>query len=282
MFILYPSIGSKIFRIFQCIDVGDKKQYLKADMTIQCNTGNHLTWVNIAMVFVFLYVIGIPLYSFYMLWTNKKHLHDVKSKKHVIVRNELGSLYMQYEKPYWYWELIEMLRKIILTGAIIVVGNGDSFQIFVALLVQFFYILLMDRLVPYELDRDDVVQFIASSQLFLTLLVGLVIKLRVNNTKEPLQANADENHAYGVALIVLNMSVIVTAVMSLILATPCGEKCINMCIKKKDTKKIDPTKISPIISKSESSMKVSSSEKANKFWTEKASEKSMKEEEKGK
>ena len=30
MFILYPSIGSKIFRIFQCIDVGDKKQYLKA------------------------------------------------------------------------------------------------------------------------------------------------------------------------------------------------------------------------------------------------------------
>ena len=45
----------------------------------------------------------------------------------------------------------------------------------------------------------------------------------------------------------------------------------------------DPTKISPIISKSESSMKVSSSEKANKFWTEKASEKStMKEEEKGK
>ena len=44
----------------------------------------------------------------------------------------------------------------------------------------------------------------------------------------------------------------------------------------------DPTKISPIIPKSErSSMKVSSSEKANKFWTEKASEKSMKEEEKG-
>ena len=55
-----------------------------------------------------------------------------------------------------------------------------------------------------------------------------------------------------------------------------------MCIKKKDTKNNDPTKISPIISKSESSMKVSSSEKANKFWTEKASEKSMKEEEKGK
>ena len=51
-----------------------------------------------------------------------------------------------------------------------------------------------------------------------------------------------------------------------------------MCIKKKDTKNNDPTKISPIISKSESSMKVSSSEKANKFWTEKASEKSMKEE----
>ena len=66
----------------------------------------------------------------------------------------------------------------------------------------------------------------------MTLLIGLVIKLRVKNIEEPLDANADENHAYGVALIVLNMSVIVTAVMSLTLATPCGVKCINMCIKK--------------------------------------------------
>ncbi len=35
-----------------------------------------------------------------------------------------------------------------------------------------------------------------------------------------------------------------------------GEKCVNMCKKKKDTKNNDPTrrKISPIISKSESSI----------------------------
>ena len=68
--------------------------------------------------------------------------------------------------------------------------------------------LVVEKAAPYELDRDDIVQFIASTQLFITLLCGLVIKLRSASMSEHLVTGTHESDAYGALLIVLNTSVI--------------------------------------------------------------------------
>ena len=259
MFLLYPSIGSKIFRLFKCVSVGDRR-FLEADMNIECGVEHHVTYVGVAVFFIFLYVIGIPLFTLFMLRSNREHLHDMASHKHEEIKDELGSLYCQYEEEFWYWELIEMFRKIILTGAIIAIGNGKSIQIIIALLVQFLYILSINRFAPFKEDRDDFVQFIASVQLFFTLLAGLIIKLRVNNSVEGADAAA-ENDTYGAILIFLNSTVLVTVLFSVFLATPKGRTFYDRHCKKRARRESPKTQVVPL-----STAAPSASTKAKDFW----------------
>ena len=98
-----------------------------------------------------------------------------------------------------------MLRKIFLTGVLVVIGAGKSIQIVIAMLVQFVYILLIERFAPYELDRDDIIQFIASVQLFLTLFAGLLFKLRDGSISNSDNMATQEKETYGVICIILKM-----------------------------------------------------------------------------
>ncbi len=234
MFLLYPSIGSKVFQLFICINVGDRS-FLKVDMKLECNVGEHDYLTVVGMIFFMIYIVGIPLFSLHMLWKNKSHLFNRESKKHEEIREELGTLYMQYKKSFWYWELLEMARKVFLTGVIAIIGGGKSIQVIVALLVQFFHVLAITKFAPYENFRDNCVQFIASIQLFFTLMAALVIKLRATSLSEPMDPN--EKSISGILLIVINSSVILSGLISLFLGTSKGEKCIERLNKKKELSK---------------------------------------------
>eukprot|EP00944_MAST-04C_sp_MAST-4C-sp1_P001464 g1464.t1 len=215
MFLLYPSLGGKIFSVFQCISVGEM-QYFVESMEMQCHTGQHAELVTIAVVFMVLYVLGIPLYILILLKNNRDKL---KNKKIIEL---YGSLYSQYQEEYWYWEIIEMLRKVFLCGGLLTIAAGTSFQIVVALLVQFFYILLIERVMPYKHFHDDVVQLIGSIQLFLTLIAGLMLNLLKDNTTQNINSVEEEN--LGILLIVLNSIIFIASACSLYLATPQGKK----------------------------------------------------------
>ena len=115
-----------------------------------------------------------------------------------------------------------MLRKVFLCGGLLTIAAGTSFQIIVALLVQFFYILLIERVMPYKHFHDDVVQLIGSIQLFLTLIAGLMLNALKDNTTQKI--NPVEQKNLGILLIVLNSIIFIASVCSLYLATPQGKR----------------------------------------------------------
>jgi hypothetical protein len=147
-----------------------------------------------------------------------------------------GALYSQYQEKYWYWEIIEMLRKVFLCGGLITIAAGTSFQIVVALLVQFFYILLIERVMPYKHFHDDVVQLIGSIQLFLTLMAGLMLRVLEHNTNEGIDPAEKEN--LGILLIVLNSVIFIASACSLYLATPKGKKTVLQEYDQGNTRRI--------------------------------------------
>eukprot|EP00944_MAST-04C_sp_MAST-4C-sp1_P003150 g3150.t1 len=136
-----------------------------------------------------------------------------------------GSFYSQYQENYWYWEIVEMIRKVFLCGGLLTIAAGTSFQIVVAIIVQFFYILMIERAMPYAHFRDDVVQLIGSIQLFFTLIAGLVLKLLEHNTVETMDV-VDKNNL-GIALVILNSIIFIASACSLYLGTPQGKKIFN-------------------------------------------------------
>ena len=64
-----------------------------------------------------LYVFGLPILILTVLWKNRKHLHNLDSPKHETIKYELGGLYVQYEEAYFFFEVIVILYKMLMTGS---------------------------------------------------------------------------------------------------------------------------------------------------------------------
>ena len=108
--------------------------------------------------------------TFVVLWTNRKNLDDER------VQIRYGSLYMQYEKDWWYFELLDTLRRMLLTGGLVLVAAGSVGQIIAALLVSLFFLLLTARVSPFRSELDDLLAFICNLQQLLLFVVALGLK----------------------------------------------------------------------------------------------------------
>ena len=96
--LLYPGLTTKIFQMFKCAAIeGVEGQLLVQDYAVTCHQGKHVTYTVVASISICVFVIGIPLFMFLLLFTNRKHLHDATSSKHHWVNTALGGLYLQCE-----------------------------------------------------------------------------------------------------------------------------------------------------------------------------------------
>ena len=132
----------------------------------------------------------------------------------------------QYEPQYWYWEVIVIIEKMLLTGVMSVVGVGSSSQLLIAAMLVLFYLLLVLRLGPFADDYDDGINFMMCLQLLLTLMGGLLIM-----TDNP-NARTYPDDKMGSLLIGLNVAGVAIFFMSLLLLVPCVRRIVDKCLKK--------------------------------------------------
>ena len=120
MFLLYPSLGGKLFSVFRCLRIYNTSYFLPS-MEYKCYEGHHAVLLLLTFIFIGLYILGIPTCIYYIL-ENKEKLQEKATL------DLYGSLYSQYQPEYWYWEIIEMLRKVFLCGGILTIAAGTSFS----------------------------------------------------------------------------------------------------------------------------------------------------------
>ena len=80
LFVAYPSISTKIFRLFQCTRV-EGVYYLTVDMRLQCYTREWTGYALYGGVMLALYVIGLPLGTFAVLYRHRSKLFGPGSEK---------------------------------------------------------------------------------------------------------------------------------------------------------------------------------------------------------
>lgn len=106
-------MSSKVMSIFVCKDV-DGVRYLMDDFTLECGDDTYNRFMGFAIPMVLIYPIGVPLFFFGLLFTNRWKLNETD------VMERLGFLYKAYDKTVWWFELvmthlIHTLRYIICT-----------------------------------------------------------------------------------------------------------------------------------------------------------------------
>jgi hypothetical protein len=110
-------LATRAFSTFSCdaIDGVQHRLFLVADYSVDCESDSHFIYMGVAVLFIIVYIIGVPLFILISLFKNRKHLHDETSVLHDDVHYTLGALYEQYEQKFWWFELVVIIHKMIMT-----------------------------------------------------------------------------------------------------------------------------------------------------------------------
>ena len=101
------------------------------------------------------------------------------------------------------------MRKMILTGALVLFGAGTTPQVVAALAVCIGWCTLIANVKPFGDDVDDRLAQVEALQVLFTLLTGLVLQLQAAN-RDGTQA---DDEALGIVLISLNCIVVALALV---------------------------------------------------------------------
>ena len=135
--LMYPKLATRTFQVFRCQDIKHVGLVLDQDFSFKCWEGAHVFYATIALIAVFVYLIGVPLFTFVVLYCNRHRLHTAA------VEQRFGDLYRPYEEDWPYWEVALQLQKCMLTGAMCAIEPGSPMQLLIALLCCLAYMLLV-------------------------------------------------------------------------------------------------------------------------------------------
>merc|ERR1711871_1104854 len=195
-----------------------------------------------------IYPLGIPASYASLLRLKHKKLvvkdEDERNKDESIAH--LKFLWGSYESRYYWWEVVEMARKLVLTGLLVIFLEGSVLQLCTGLVVTVVSLVIYANICPYSSRTDDVLQLFCLAQLFITLLSGMVLKVNLNLTDSSSREAAEpgQSEMLGIVLIALNASCLVMGAGAVIMEA--GDACggWNKCTR---SKKVRAVKVAPVM-----------------------------------
>jgi hypothetical protein len=211
-YFVLPSTTTSIFQMFLCENVDPEDvnssfadTYMVADYSIKCSSQRYTFGMIWAIIMIFVYPIGIPAYYFWLLYRYKESIKDRPDEEDANGNGVdpetkmLEFLYSSYHPRYWYFEVVETMRRLMLTAIIAVIATGSSSQIVCAMMLAFVFLKVYVYCSPYIDEENGILAEVAQYQIFFTYFGALI-------TTENL-LGAALNNLVGIFLILLNMSV---------------------------------------------------------------------------
>ena len=93
-----------------------------------------------------------------------------------ITPKEIRFLWRMYRAKFWYWEMIETLRRLLLTAVVSVVAPGDGGQIVFAVFVSVVSLKVYGTFNPMISPEDSALLELAQYQVFFTLFISLMVR----------------------------------------------------------------------------------------------------------
>ena len=162
LFLVYPQVTTIAFDAFSCYPFTDS-QWLKADVSIQCFTPQHNFAKALAWVAITIYPLGLLMLNATLLFLAREAITTQRPTK---LSRCIGFLHNEYELYFFWWEIIEMLRRFVLVG-MMVLAQGSMMQLILGILTSAAFMLFQVQASPYKELTDDL---LASSATF-TLVV---------------------------------------------------------------------------------------------------------------
>lgn len=142
-------------------------------MAIQAGSSADSTAIAISVIAILLYPVGLVLLFGVLLFLSrgaiKTDVNEAEQAK-TPLSDAVKFLYGEYLPHAFYWELIEMSRRFVLVGAMVLVKQGSMEQLAYGAVVSVIYLLLQTVTAPYRKKNDE---FLASACSFLLVVLFL-------------------------------------------------------------------------------------------------------------
>ena len=222
LFVAYPATSVNIFKILPischelCPFEGSSTcpSFLRADYTIECKTNEHkkYTWAAYASLS---YVVTFPIFLTYLVWKNHHQAQNrIKKLSITETRSNMNQmafavlfLHENYSPSCWYWESIEMVRKVILSAGVVFVGSESRTQVGIAAMISGVFAMLHGRFRPISDRFEDCLQMTSLLVTSFNLSIGVLLKIPSDDVAGNVGAKND-NEGLGILLLVTNAFVI--------------------------------------------------------------------------
>ena len=141
----YTILAETVYSINTCRELAPRGFYLEFNFDIKCYTEDHVAWVIFLSVPAWIiHIIGIPAFITKILHVNRHNLGVFE------IRRYIGGLYNGFRMKAYFWEVVIMLRKMLIIGALYLYHwLGAAAQIPVVLMVLFVFTAAELHYSPY-------------------------------------------------------------------------------------------------------------------------------------
>ena len=171
-------------------------KYLRSDFTIECSSPRYKRLVGVAY-FAIAYIIFLPLASYVVLWRQNRKIKTMEDneRQNQNFNEELASgmrfLSENYTARSWYWELVETVRKVILTSGLILVGGESRAYVGLACVISGLYGMFFAYMRPVEDPFENKLMLVSLAVTFVNLGIGAVSKIPKENVPASIDPYVD-------------------------------------------------------------------------------------------
>ena len=141
---------------------------LHADYTIDCDETATLRW-TLGPALVLLWPIGVPAVLFGLMFRVRTDIISGDEDATGMFNFLIGD----FEPKYWFWEVVELFRKLFLSGILSLFGRGSIAQAVLGSMISFSFFGLHLRLLPYKSHTLNVIKGVSEVQVFAVLLLSV-------------------------------------------------------------------------------------------------------------
>ena len=142
---------------------------MRQDASVECGTEDHESITDVAIGLIVLWPVGSLVLFTSLLAACYKPL---QAKTPNALTRATAFLHREYEKTWYWWEAVELARKLVLTGFVLLIPEERAFvRLVVATLICSCYAVALAVVRPYKRVEDNVLA-VATSLVLLLLFLG--------------------------------------------------------------------------------------------------------------
>ena len=184
-FLVYSNVSSVLFKAFSCEHLDDGKYYVRSDYSIQCDSSKHVGIQVYAGVMIVVYTIGIPVFYGWLLFRDMDVLKVPESDRVYYYSRvvAISDLWQSYRPNVFYYEIVECLRRIILSSVVVFIYPNTSAQVAITLLLSFIFVMVYEVMRPYVSKWDTWMSRIGQIVVFVSMYLALLLKVDVSGER---------------------------------------------------------------------------------------------------